>query len=64
MTDSEQVLRRKGEREPPLKRIEIDYEIICLQSVGGRLTFDRVPVEEWASDLDIVAWLRRFAPEP
>jgi len=43
MTDSEQVLWRKGEKNPD-KGSEIEPETKCLQAVGGILDPDGVPL--------------------
>ncbi len=36
MTDSEQVLRRKGEKNPG-EGSEIEHETVCLQAIGALL---------------------------
>ena len=42
VTDSEQVLWRKGEKHPD-KGSEIEPETGCLQAVGGAMSSDGVP---------------------
>ena len=49
----------------PCKGSEIEYENISLHAVGGRLNKpDFVPVEEWAGDLWVMAWLRLYESKP
>ena len=58
MTNSEVVPWGKGEKNP-LMGSEKEHETLCWQAVGGYIVTDRVPVEEWAGDLEKMAWLRK-----